>query len=374
MSVTTATFESIYPALTLLFFVLQQAMLYVTVFYLTYMWSFINRLLQQTLGHTFYGLVVCQAIFDPLQGFLNFFVYQRPCYLKERREHPHLSRWQCLTNILRLTCYGEAANRMRSSSLSSRGTSNQQSAELAAAPPRTYSSTLNRSSRQSISDLAIVAEGDNESADQEPSEKLIQVYDSDSDDDPDPADSEQFMKKKMQEGAVVDVNEAEEDESPTDEKEVTSQTKEITDNEEPPVEDCDSPPVAVENIEEATAPPAAGVVTAAAIPAISQSRSVDTEETNEIEFVPESQEFVPESHSDEAAVSEPQKEIVEGPDTTISVEAAASKSDAAVQEAPMESASTEEMTVSKEERTEESKDAPVKAEEELNAAVEDDSP
>eukprot|EP00523_Entomoneis_sp_CCMP467_P020983 CAMPEP_0168851166 /NCGR_PEP_ID=MMETSP0727-20121128/12268_1 /TAXON_ID=265536 /ORGANISM="Amphiprora sp., Strain CCMP467" /LENGTH=576 /DNA_ID=CAMNT_0008905143 /DNA_START=181 /DNA_END=1912 /DNA_ORIENTATION=+ len=95
--------------------IFKQAVWYVLAFYLTYCWSFVSRLLAQILGHTFYGLMILHSFFDPLQGFLNFFIYQRPRYLRERKDHPHLSRWQCFGNILRLTKYGPPPSRKSSS-------------------------------------------------------------------------------------------------------------------------------------------------------------------------------------------------------------------------------------------------------------------
>ena len=85
----------------------QQAAMYLMAFVVTHIWSTINRILQQmcTSGQrTVFGLVVMHAFFDPLQGFLNFLVYQRARYLQIRRLEPASSRWSAAKKALTLSC------------------------------------------------------------------------------------------------------------------------------------------------------------------------------------------------------------------------------------------------------------------------------
>lgn len=49
-----------------------QALWYVLAFFMTFLFSTINRLLQLVLGHTFFPLVCLHATFDPLQGEAHF--------------------------------------------------------------------------------------------------------------------------------------------------------------------------------------------------------------------------------------------------------------------------------------------------------------
>lgn len=71
-----------------------QALFYMLTFLLTHVWSTTNRILQKVKGTPAFGLVVLHSFFDPLQGFFNFLVYQRPHYLRIRSESPTTSRWR----------------------------------------------------------------------------------------------------------------------------------------------------------------------------------------------------------------------------------------------------------------------------------------
>lgn len=81
--------------------VANQAVWYLGVFYITHVWSTTTRIIQQVRhGKTFFPVILLHSWFDPLQGFLNFVVYQRPRYLKIRKAHPRLGRlgaaWRAL--------------------------------------------------------------------------------------------------------------------------------------------------------------------------------------------------------------------------------------------------------------------------------------
>ena len=66
--------------------VMWQAFRYVSVFWLTWLFGSINRLLQLA-GRNVFWVMVLHALFVPLQGFLNFLVYKYPIYYrwKEKR-------------------------------------------------------------------------------------------------------------------------------------------------------------------------------------------------------------------------------------------------------------------------------------------------
>ena len=103
--------------------VFQQSLWYLGVFYITHIWSTSNRTIQLiNNGSTYYGLIVIHSFFDPLQGFLNFLVYQRPRFLRIRAFHPNASAWYAMRQALTLSCFGgaELSNRTLSRSTAAR--------------------------------------------------------------------------------------------------------------------------------------------------------------------------------------------------------------------------------------------------------------
>lgn len=132
--------------------VFQQSLWYLGVFYITHVWSTSNRTIQMlNNGDTYYGLIVIHSFFDPLQGFLNYLVYQRPRYLRIRAASPHLTAWQAMVKALTFSRFGgaELSNRSitRSSALRSsarRYNHNNTSSLRAAAVSRSSSSGIGR--------------------------------------------------------------------------------------------------------------------------------------------------------------------------------------------------------------------------------------
>jgi hypothetical protein len=81
-----------------------QAIWYLSVFYLTHIWATTTRIIQQVRnGKTFFGVVLVHSIFDPLQGFSNFVVYQRPRYIKIRLAQPNTSVFGAIWRALRFS-------------------------------------------------------------------------------------------------------------------------------------------------------------------------------------------------------------------------------------------------------------------------------
>ncbi len=80
--------------------VTEQALMYVLCFVLTFIWSFIVR------GFDLWGsnvppfIKICHVIFDPLQGFTNYFVYIRPKLISYRKKFPTASLYQRLKAIV----------------------------------------------------------------------------------------------------------------------------------------------------------------------------------------------------------------------------------------------------------------------------------
>jgi hypothetical protein len=84
--------------------VYRQALWYVGAFYITHVWSTSNRIIQFISNENpSFLLVVMHAWFDPLQGFLNYLVYQRPRYLKLRKKYPSIGRIGALWRMLKFT-------------------------------------------------------------------------------------------------------------------------------------------------------------------------------------------------------------------------------------------------------------------------------
>ena len=81
---TCTNLENQYKAVT------QQALLYVGVFLLVWFFGFLFRVSKKTRNP--YLLIPAQ-ILNPLQGFLNFFVYTWPRYAKSKEENPEKSLW-----------------------------------------------------------------------------------------------------------------------------------------------------------------------------------------------------------------------------------------------------------------------------------------
>ena len=65
----------------------QQAYLYTLAFTLTWIFPTSMRIMRNPPS---YGLLMCIAIFVPLQGFFNAVVYVRPRYLRNRKQHPEM--------------------------------------------------------------------------------------------------------------------------------------------------------------------------------------------------------------------------------------------------------------------------------------------
>uniref|UniRef100_A0A7S2VCR2 G-protein coupled receptors family 2 profile 2 domain-containing protein n=1 Tax=Entomoneis paludosa TaxID=265537 RepID=A0A7S2VCR2_9STRA len=81
--------------------IMNQCLWYLAAFYMTHLFSTINRIIQLCQDDSYFALLVLHAIFDPLQGFLNFLVYRRPIYLRHRRLRSHLPRYKCWLLALR---------------------------------------------------------------------------------------------------------------------------------------------------------------------------------------------------------------------------------------------------------------------------------
>jgi hypothetical protein len=105
--------------------VFEQAMLYVMAFYFVHTWSTLNRIVQQFSGRVYFPLAVLHATVKPLQGCINFMVYQRPRYRKIRSSRPELSVAQVMCRVVRFSVMppleGMSTLRSHNTSSQSRG-------------------------------------------------------------------------------------------------------------------------------------------------------------------------------------------------------------------------------------------------------------
>lgn len=103
-----------------------QALFFMMTFFLTHFWSTTNRIIQQIDGKSIFWLTVVHSFFDPLQGFLNFLVFQRPRYAKMRRLRSDLGRFEAVKFALQPSWWPERGlfpnSRSRHSSADSNNT------------------------------------------------------------------------------------------------------------------------------------------------------------------------------------------------------------------------------------------------------------
>ncbi|KAG7362654.1 hypothetical protein IV203_026014 [Nitzschia inconspicua] len=86
--------------------VLSQCLAYTVSFFLAWTFSSINRVVQNETDTNFFGLLLCQSIFEPLQGLFNVLVYRYAFYLRLKTRNLHLSRWNLFVSTWRWTYLG----------------------------------------------------------------------------------------------------------------------------------------------------------------------------------------------------------------------------------------------------------------------------
>lgn len=77
--------------------VTSQVMLYVGAFFICTVWTFVLKIMESKTYNAeddkdLFPLLVLQAMFLPLQGFFNVFIFVRPKFLKQREQHPEEPR------------------------------------------------------------------------------------------------------------------------------------------------------------------------------------------------------------------------------------------------------------------------------------------
>ena len=82
-----------------------QGFLYVGTFIFSYMWTMILKMIEgssfdASKDSSLYPLLILQACFMPLQGFLNLIVYARPNYLRCRRDFPNETKPWCFRRAM----------------------------------------------------------------------------------------------------------------------------------------------------------------------------------------------------------------------------------------------------------------------------------
>jgi hypothetical protein len=74
--------------------IVAQCLAYTAAFFLAWTASSVNRVVQHKMGRNYFGLLLAQAIFEPLQGLFNVLVYRYGYYLRLRASESHLSKWE----------------------------------------------------------------------------------------------------------------------------------------------------------------------------------------------------------------------------------------------------------------------------------------
>jgi hypothetical protein len=86
--------------------VVSQCLAYTAAFFVAWMFSAINRVVQHYTKTNYFGLLLCQAMFEPLQGLFNVLVYRFAFYLRLKTRNPHLSRWELILSTWRWSKFG----------------------------------------------------------------------------------------------------------------------------------------------------------------------------------------------------------------------------------------------------------------------------
>jgi hypothetical protein len=77
-----------------------QATLYVVVFFFTWFFPMLQTIFGVSRDQLYYPLVLLSSILSPLQGFFNLVIYLRPRWMRYRKRHPELSRWQIFLHAI----------------------------------------------------------------------------------------------------------------------------------------------------------------------------------------------------------------------------------------------------------------------------------
>eukprot|EP01083_Nonionella_stella_P145791 457591_1 len=88
---------------------LSKLFFYVLSFVVTFTWSIVNRIILFNRKEEVYVLLLGNAFFDPLQGFINYLVYVRPKFVSSRKKYP---KKNCFVIIYHLMTHREIMNDM----------------------------------------------------------------------------------------------------------------------------------------------------------------------------------------------------------------------------------------------------------------------
>lgn len=84
----------------------KQAFLYTLAFYVTFLFSTINRITQTVSGATYFPVILLHSFSIPLQGFSNLIVYRYYHYNRHKQRNPHLPFYTLLRWTFRWTFLG----------------------------------------------------------------------------------------------------------------------------------------------------------------------------------------------------------------------------------------------------------------------------
>ena len=72
----------------------RQAILYISAFFFTFIFQFLNLILRQIKGRPIFWIWLLGYMFLPLQGFFNFLIFIKPRVIKACKSHPEISLFQ----------------------------------------------------------------------------------------------------------------------------------------------------------------------------------------------------------------------------------------------------------------------------------------
>ena len=101
--------------------IVAQCLAYTLSFFLAWTASSVNRVIQHNTGRNYFGALLAQGIFEPLQGLFNVLVYRFGYYLRLRAAEQHLSRWEAFKMTWTWSFIGNNRSSFQRKSVASNG-------------------------------------------------------------------------------------------------------------------------------------------------------------------------------------------------------------------------------------------------------------
>jgi hypothetical protein len=86
--------------------IIYQCLAYTAAFFLVWLFPSVNRIVQYRKDTNYFGLLLLQCFFEPLQGLFNVFVYRYAHFLRLQARYPHMRVWDLVRYTGRWSCLG----------------------------------------------------------------------------------------------------------------------------------------------------------------------------------------------------------------------------------------------------------------------------